>query len=78
MNIVSILILCTQRELSVEEEAEEIEDSLDETSVLILKEIKDTTVTRKIPTAIADSGAFTPCVQPTEEQIQKSECCLYT
>ena len=71
-------MLCTQRELSDNEVTEEIKNNLDKANVLTLKEIKEATIARKIPTAIVKSGASTICVQPAEEQMQKSECSLYT
>ena len=58
------------------EVTEEMEDGLDKVNVLTLKELKEATSTRKISTAITDSGASKTCVQPAEEQIQESECWL--
>ena len=44
-----------ERELSDGGVAEEMQDGLDKTNVLTLKEHKEATNTRKIPTSIADS-----------------------
>ena len=57
---------------------EEMQDGLDNADALTLKDLKAATISRAIPTAIADSGASTTCVQPKEEQMQASECGKYT
>ena len=72
-------ILCTQIELSDDEVVKEMEDGLDKANIITLEELnKEATSTKNIPTAIMDSRASTACVQPVEEQMQKSEYVLYT
>ena len=71
-------ISCAQREMNDNEVLNEMQDGLNEADVLTLKDLKAVTIAGTIPTAIADSGASTTCVQPTEEQMQVSECGLYT
>ena len=41
------------------------------------EELRRATIEGTIPTAISDSGAFTTCLQPIEEQAQESECGRY-
>ena len=71
-------IPCTQREMSNDEVLDEMQDGLDDADTLTLEDLKAATTSRAIPTAIADSGAFTTRVQPKEEQMQASECGKYT
>ena len=71
-------IPCTQREMSDDEVLEEMQDGLDDADALTLEDLKTATISQAIPTAIADSGASTTCVQPKEEQMQASECGKYT
>ena len=63
--------------MSDNEVLNEMQDGLDEADVLTMKSLKAATIARAIPTTIADSGAFTTCVQPAEEQMQASECGQY-
>ena len=55
-----------------------MQDGHDKADMLTLKDLKAATIAGTILTVIADSGASTTCVQPVEEQIQASECGLYT
>ena len=56
----------------------EIQDGLNKANVLTLKDLKATTIAGTIPTAITDSEASTTCVHPAKEQMQVSECGMYT
>ena len=58
--------------MSDDEVLDEIQDGLDNSDALTLKDLKAATTAREIPTAIADSGASTTCVQQAEEQMQAS------
>ena len=59
-----------QREMSDGEVLDEMQNGLDNADALTLEDLKTVTIATAIPTAIADSGAFTIGVQPKEEQMQ--------
>ena len=69
---------CIQKEMSDNEVRNEIQDGLGKANMLTMKDFKATTIARTIQSTIADSGASKTCVQPTEEQMQASECGQYT
>ena len=64
-------------ELSDEEMREEMGSGLIQDDLLTKEELRIATIEGAIPTMIADSGASTTCMQPEEEQGQKSECGRY-
>ena len=57
---------------------EEIGSGLKQDNQLTKEELKIATIEGSLPTMIADSGASTTCIQPENEQAQKSECGRYT
>ena len=44
---------------------------------LTTQQIKQATMDQTIPMAVTDSGAFTTCTKPGEEEMQESECIGY-
>ena len=64
--------------MSDDEVLDKMQVRLNDADALTLKDLKAVTIARAIPTAIADSGASTTCIQPAEEPMQASECGQYT
>ena len=64
----------TFTELSDKEIIEEMGSGLNQDNRLTKEELKIATIKGLIPTMMANSGASTTCIQPKEEQGQKSEC----
>ena len=54
-----------------------MQGKLDKATMLSMKDLNTATIASTILTAIMDLGAFTTYVQPTEEQVQVSECGQY-